>query len=109
MKMKPFVFLNNIKKSASVNLYLDNITENVKLRHVPSVSKEWKDNVYSFNLFKTQNFPVFGYLIDNLISAYFSSCFHIGKYKVKLLRTKKKLKKKTEIYQNKQRIYQNFY
>ena len=90
--MKPSVFFNNIKKKSLINLSpFNKITNNiVNLRHIPSITKEWKNNVYLFNSAKTKNLPVFDYLADQLISVYFSSCFHIGKYKVKLLRMKKK-------------------
>ena len=87
--MKSFIFLNNIKKNAFLSF--NNITNDIKFRHIPSVSKEWKDNIYSFNFFNTKNLPVIDYIADKLIAAYFNSCFQIGKYKVKLLRTNKKL------------------
>ncbi len=94
MNIKPFVFYNNIKKNALANLSSNNVINNIiRLRHIPSITKEWKDNVYFFNLAKTKNFPVFYYIVDKFISAYFNSCFHMGKYKVKFLRTKKRLKK----------------
>lgn len=95
MNIKPFVFLKNKKKNASINLSSNSIINNIiRLRHIPSITKEWRDNVYFFNFAKTKNFPVFDYLVDKLILAYFNSCFHRGRYKVKFLRTKKRLKKK---------------
>lgn len=100
MNIKPFVYLKNIKKNASINLSdsepaSNNITNNIlRLKHIPSITKEWRDNVYFFNFAKTKNFPVFDYVLNKLISAYFSSCFHMGRYKVKFLRMNKRLKKK---------------
>lgn len=88
--MKPFIFLNNMSKKYL--LKLSSLTnEVIRVRHIPSITKEWKNNVYFFNLAKIKNLPVFDSLSDKLLSVYFNSCFQIGKYKVNLLKTEKKL------------------
>lgn len=57
-----------------------------KQKYTPPVSKEWKNNIYAFNIFNLKNLPVFDININELIKNYFNLYFnpkflHIKKYK----------------------------
>ncbi len=68
-------YINNNQKSIPLkirNFFLGEV------KYSPPVSKEWKNNIYSYNFNILKNLPVHDININNLIRSYFTSYF---KYK----------------------------
>ena len=47
-----------------------------EIKYLPSVSKEWKNSIYTFNPNNLKNLPVYNLNINNLIKSYFNSQFN---------------------------------
>lgn len=90
-KIKPSIFTRSIKNNDSNLLALNSKKICSVNKYIPPISKEWKNNAYLFNFNKIKDLPIFDILLDKIITGYFISFFHIGKYK--LLDIKSKYKK----------------
>lgn len=66
-------YINNNQKSIPLkirNFFLGEV------KYLPPVSKEWKNNIYSYNFNILKNLPVHDININNLIRSYFTSYFN---------------------------------
>jgi hypothetical protein len=84
-KVKSFIFNENINKNTK--LVPLNKRKNFlgEVKYFPANSKEWKNNVYFFNVQNIKNFPAYDLNINKLIKGYFNIYFNnhiiISKYK----------------------------
>jgi hypothetical protein len=66
-------YINNNQKSIPLkirDLFLGEV------KYLPPVSKEWKNNIYSYNFNILKNLPIHDININNLIRSYFNSYFN---------------------------------
>lgn len=76
--INPYIFTKNIKNNNNsktllpINLSKNDVSE---AKYFPSISKEWKNNVYCYNNNHLKYLPSLDISIDKLIKSYFNSYF----------------------------------
>lgn len=71
-----YIFNKNINNKFKLISFKKIRNEVGNIRYLPPISKEWKNNVYSFNFNNIKNLPIYDLYINNLIKGYFDSCFN---------------------------------
>lgn len=102
---------NNIHENISPSIFTKKTNSNYKLvpfktlvnnvgkvKYLPAVSKEWKNNVYSYNSNNVINLPVYDLKINSLIKGYFSLYFNHQFLQDKYISRKNKRKSLNKIF-----------
>lgn len=75
-KTKSSIFNRNINNKYKLIPFNESINTTGEIKYFPSVSKEWKNSIYSYNQNTTKNFPVLDSSVYNIIKNYFNLYFN---------------------------------